>query len=77
MVKIELIKLTEGLAIYRYYPEKSNKGGIVSLDRKTGERRLDEVASGYGTNYAAHALRRIEEYHRNNDFLEKDIIAWY
>lgn len=77
MVKIELMKLTEEFAIYRYHPENSDESGIVSLNRKTGERELNEVVSDYGMNYAAHALRRIGEYQRNNEFLEKDIVAWY
>lgn len=77
MVKIELIELTAEQAIYKYYPEKSDKFGIVVLNRKTGDREIKEMVTGYGNNYAAHALRRIEEYQRDEKFLQDDIVAWY
>ena len=43
MVKIELLELTETIARYKYFPESSDKCGIVMLDRKTGERVFKNV----------------------------------
>ncbi len=31
---------------------------------------------GCGNNYAAHTLRRIEEYQEKGNFLEKDVVVW-
>lgn len=77
MVKIELLELTEELARYRFFPEGSEDYGIIALDRKSGERIFEKQIAGYGTTYAAHALRRIEEYQKQGEYLPKDIVAWY
>lgn len=77
MVRIKKLELTDSTARYEYFPEKSDKSGIVSLNRDTGERMFEKLAPGYGNNYAAHALRRIEEFQKNGKFVEKDTVAWY
>lgn len=77
VVKIEKMELTDQMVRYRYFPEKSKKSGIVALNRDTGERILEKALEEYGNTYAAHALRRIEEYQRNGKFPEKDVIVWY
>ena len=47
MVRIEKIEVTDKVARYMYFPEKSEESGIVALDRATGEwsaeKRLDEI----------------------------------
>ena len=53
---------------YRYYPEDSKKYGIVIFRKTTSERDIEENADGYSTSYAAHALRRMEEYFEKNSF---------
>ena len=77
MVKIELLELTDKIVKYKYIPEDSSEYGIVCLDRMTGERNIEKLVSGYSVNYPAHALHRIEEYRENDNFREKDVIAWY
>lgn len=79
MVLIKLINLTDEYVEYAYYPEKILESeGVVRLSRKTGERQfIKEPGSDFGRRYAAHALRRIEEYQKNGKFLEKDVVAWY
>lgn len=77
MVRIELLELTEETVKYKYFPEQSEKHGIVALGRRTGERALEKVAEEYSSNYAAHALCRIEEYQKRGEFPKKDIVAWY
>lgn len=77
MVKIELLELTNRFARYKYFPEDSSEYGIVALDRKTGRREFEKVVSGYGLNYAAHAIRRIEEFQKNEEFQERDTVVWY
>ena len=77
MVRIELVELTEEMVSYNFFPENADQHVIVSLNRKNGERSIKKSVEGYSANYAAHALRRIEEYQREGDFPQKDIVAWY
>ena len=37
---------------------------------------MSEKADGYDMSYAAHALRRLEEYCEKNTFPKEDIVAW-
>ena len=41
MEDLKLESLTDEIVSYRYYPEGGKEYGIVSLNRKTGERILD------------------------------------
>ncbi len=77
MVRIEKITLTDQIARYKYFPEASKESGIVALNRNTGERIFEKALEGYDRMYAAHAIRRIEEYQKRGEFLERDIVAWY
>lgn len=77
MVKIELMELTNSIVRYKYFPESSKEYGIVMLDRKTGKRFFEKVIKDYGIKYAAHALQRVEEYQQKDNFLQKDVVAWY
>lgn len=77
MVRIEKLEVTEHMARYRYFPEKSKKSGIVALNRDTGEWSVENRLGKYSSAYISHALCRIEEFQRNGRFLEKDVIAWY
>ena len=47
------------------------------MNRLSMERNVEKEVTGYGRNYLAHAFRRIEEYIKNKNFQEKDIVAWY
>ncbi len=77
LVRIVLDGLTEEVAKYRYYPEDSGDYGVVTLDRRNGNRIYETQAEGYGQTYAAHALKRIEEYQKRGDFPQEDTVAWY
>ena len=76
MLRLELIEITEADVKYRYYPEDSKEYGIVIVRKTTRERDIEEKADGYDTSYAAHALRRLEEYCEKNTFPKEDIVAW-
>lgn len=69
LVSFEIVK-------YKYYPENSKEYGTVIFRRTSRERDIENMAAGYGSSYAAHALKRIEEYCQKNYFPEKDIVAW-
>lgn len=77
MVRIELLELAEDYAKYKFFPENSESFGIVSLNRKTGERMIEKIVEDYDNKYAFHALYRIEQYQKKGEFLEKDLVAWY
>ena len=77
MVRIEKIEVTGKVARYMYFPEKSEKSGIVALNRDTGEWSAEKRLEEYGTSYISHALHRLEEFQKNGKFRKKDVIARY
>lgn len=76
MLRIELIEVTEEYVKYRFYPEDSKEYGVVIYRKITRERDIEEETDGYSTSYAAHALRRLEEYCEKNTFPKEDIVVW-
>lgn len=77
MVTIVPEKLTDKIVSYRYYPEFSKEYGIVSVNRKTKERSIDKVHEEFSNVYAGHALCNICKFIDDDNFPEKDVIAWY
>ena len=77
MEYIELVELTDNKATYRYYPEGGQEYGIVSLNRKTGERIHDKICPNSISMYAGHTWRRLEEYQATGEFPKRAQIAWY
>ena len=78
MVRIELLKVSENEAVYKYFPEQeTEKYGIVAVNRKTGERIIRKKNSDYGSEYAFHACREIERYISKGIFKPKGTVAWY
>ena len=76
MEYLELELLTDEIVSYRYYPEGGEEYGIVSLNRKTGERIHDLPCPGCSSSYAGQAWMRIEDYQKQGRFPEKGIAAW-
>ena len=78
MVKIELLSVDETDAVYKYFPEQETENyGVISVNRKTGERSIRQKALKYGSEYAFHACREIERYIAKNDFKSRGLVAWY
>ncbi len=78
MERLELLEVNEDKVIYKYYPEtEKEKFGVVSVNRKTGERKIEKLFEGYGTEYAFHALRRLEHYISKGSFPVSGGTAWY
>jgi hypothetical protein len=77
MLRVEKVSVTDEKVTYRYYPEQESSYGIVSVNRKTGERSFDKVEPEYGTRYAAHACVWIERQIKRGDFPETGGEAWY
>lgn len=68
--------LTDEKVSYRYYPEDGEEYGIVSLNRKTGERTHDLVCPGSISLYARQAWSRLDEYQASSRFPKRDLVAW-
>ena len=78
MVRIFKLKVTDTWATYKYYPEnESEKYGIVAMNIKTGERKLERLCEGYSKDYASFAFRNIEQFIKAKEYPEKRTIAWY
>ena len=78
MVRIELLKLTEEEAVYKYFPEQEKeKYGIVAVNRSTGKRSIRQKLEEYTSEYAFQACRQIERYIAKGDFKTSGMIAWY
>lgn len=79
MVTLKLVELSKDMVIYEYYPEDNKKyPGKIALNLKTKERIfLEDSSEDFGKRYAAHALRRIEEYNLDGEFKKEGLVAWY
>lgn len=78
MLTLELLEITETMVKYKYYPESSKEYGIImNCKNVLEERKVEKESYWIGSNYLAHAFRRIKEYIKNGNFQEKDIVAWY
>ena len=78
MEKLELLEVNEEKVIYKYFPEtETEKFGIVSVNRKTGERKIEKLLDEYLTNYANHALNELERYINKGNFPVTGGVAWY
>ena len=78
MERLELLEVNESKVIYKYYPEQETENfGVVSVNRKTGERKIEKLFDNYGKMYAFHACRELERYITNGNFPVKGGVAWY
>lgn len=78
MEKLELLEVNEDKAVYKYFPEsETEKFGVVSVNRKTGERRIEKLLENYVTEYAFHACHEIERYISRGSFPVHGGVAWY
>ena len=78
MVRIELVHLDSDEVTYKYFPEHETEiYGIVSINRRNGERLIKQKAAGYGSSYAFHACREIERYIEKGEFKPQGMVAWY
>lgn len=78
MVTLKLIELSDDRVTYEYYPDGNKKyPGKIALDLKTKERiYLQDSSEDFGKRYAAHALKKIEEYSMNGNFEKEGLVAW-
>ena len=51
MLTLELLEITETMVKYKYYPESSKEYGIIMIDRRSEERKVEKEVTGYESNY--------------------------
>ena len=78
MEKLELLEVNEEKVIYKYFPEtETEKFGVVSVNRKNGERKIEKLFEEYSNNYAFHAFNELERYISRGSFPVSGGVAWY
>lgn len=78
MLRLELVDNTQCKAIYNYFPEGKEEYGTISINKRTGELEVEKIsANDEYKRYLFHARSRIEDFFAENNFMEKDVVAWY
>lgn len=78
MLLLELAGNMQEKAVYNYFPEGKKEYGTVSVNKSTGELDVEKVSvNDEHKRYLCHAISRIEKYFAENNFQDKDIVAWY
>lgn len=78
MLDLILESTEENVHVYKYYPESGELFGLVTIDQN-GDAEIKQLSShpyDEFKKYAFHALRRLREYHKHQDFKQKDLVAW-
>ena len=78
MLLLKLIKETDSMVVYNYYPEQKEEFGTVMLDKKTGEITDAKISSNdLHKRYMHHAVSKICQFFENGEYKQEDIVAWY
>lgn len=77
MLRLELVSNTQKEVIYNYFPEHDNEYGIVSINKDTGEPSIVKISpNDEFRTYLYHAISTMERYFKEDNFRDKDTIAW-
>lgn len=78
MLRLKLHDETQTEVIYHYFPENEKDGGLLAVNKETGDIRTISVPENDEFNiYLHHAVSRLDKYFANKNYLEKDVVAWY
>ena len=78
MLLLKLIKITNNVVVYNYFPENAEDYGTIELDLKSREARLIKRADKYKqTMYLMHAYQGLLRMLYENDFSDTRVVAWY
>ncbi len=78
MLKYKKVQETKNRIIYEYYPEGGLESGIVSVDKVTGECKIEVVAANdINEIYALQLLSRLRKFVATGTFEESGLVAWY
>ena len=79
MLRLRKKEIKDGRIYYYYQIENEGEWGELCYVIATKERVVIKLAEGDNANYARyrnHAFYRIERYIEENNFPEKDLVAW-
>ena len=78
MLLLKLIKITNNVVVYNYFPENAEDYGTIELDLKSREARLIKRAEKYKQSmYLMHAYQGLLRMLDENDFSDTRVVAWY
>lgn len=78
MLHLRLYDENCDMAVYHYYPERSNDYGIVKINKMDGSIEVIKVAtSDTNSVYLHHTISRITEYFENGQYEKETVVAWY
>lgn len=63
--------------VYNYFPEGKDSGGMLSIDKESGDIEINKIADNDSHSiYLHHAVGRVSEYQKEKKYLETDTVAW-
>ena len=78
MLILKLVKITNNVVVYNYFPENAEDYGTIELDLVSKEftliKRADKCKQ---TMYLMHACQRLLKMLDENDFSDTRVVAWY
>lgn len=78
MLRLKLVEITSSKVVYNYYPENYVSYGTIVIDITNGEVLSVTIAKDDTFEiYMNHAISKVEEFVKNNDYPEEQTVAWY
>ncbi len=77
MLYLILKQITKERATYEYYPNGGKMFGVVFVDLKTEECRIDKEETTAGTMFRTMALSGVRRMFKENEFPQRKTVAWY
>jgi hypothetical protein len=68
----------DDVVVYRFYPEGELEGdyGLISINKISGEVDMVFAPNKYFDHFGRRGFPRLREYQRNQEYKQKDLIAW-
>ena len=78
MLILKLVKITNNVVVYNYFPENAEDYGTIELDLVSKEFTLIKRADKYKqTMYLMYACQGLLKMLDENDFSDTRVVAWY
>lgn len=78
MLRLKLVEITNSKVVYNYYPESYVSYGTIVIDITNAEVLSVTIAKDDTFEiYMNHAISKVEEFVKNNDYPEEQTVAWY
>ena len=78
MLILKLVKITNNVVVYNYFPENAEDYGTIELDLVSKEFTLIKRADKYKqTMYLMHVCQGLLKMLDENDFSDTRVVAWY